>query len=94
MTYKVNPDYSISDVKILDDNGDVKYNLDEMDDNDKFTCVYDSFLISGPNAMKSLKSKPVEEYGVTRVVAFEEYLSSGVELQDYLCDRIIVDANC
>ncbi|MCM1010620.1 MAG: 5'-nucleotidase C-terminal domain-containing protein [Fusobacterium sp.] len=89
MTYQINPDYSISDVKILDDEGNVRYNLDEMDDDDTFTCVYDSFLMSGPNLLGCLKAEPLEDYNVTRAQALEEYLHSG-DVADYMTDRIII----
>lgn len=88
LTYTINGDYSISDVKILDDEGNVRYNLDEMDDDDTFICVYDSFLISGPNLLGCLKSEPLEDYNVTRAQALEEYLQSGEQVADYMTDRI------
>ena len=89
LTYTVNPDSSISDVKILDDEGNVRFNLEEMNDDDKFTCVYDSFLVSGPNLLGCLKSDVVEDFGVTRYQAMKEYLSNG-NIADYSTDRIIV----
>lgn len=90
MTYKVNPDLSISDVKILDDNGNVRFNLDEMDDEDTFTCVYDSFLASGPNLLGCLKSDNIEDYKITRAQAMEEYLRSGTQIPDFASDRIYI----
>lgn len=90
LTYTVNPDYSISDVKILDDDGNVRYNLDEMADDDTFICVYDSFLSSGPNLLGCLKAEPLEDYEVTRAQALEEYLQSGEQVADYMTDRIII----
>lgn len=88
MTYKVNPDYSISDVKILDDEGNVRFNLDEMDDDDTFTCVYDSFLASGPNLLGCLKAEEFEDYQVTRAQALTEYLQSGADIPDHSTGRI------
>ncbi len=89
MTYRINPDYSISDVKILDDEGNVRFNLDEMDDDDTFICVYDSFLVSGPNLLGCLKAEPLEDYNVTRAQALEEFLQSGDDILDFMQDRII-----
>lgn len=89
MTYRINPDYSISDVKILDDEGNVRFNLDEMDDDDTFICVYDSFLVSGPNLLGCLKAEPLEDYNVTRAQALEEFLQSGDDILDFMEDRII-----
>lgn len=91
MTYKVNPDFTVTDVKILDDEGNVRFNLDEMDDEDKFICVYDSFLASGPNLLGCLKSEVLEDYNVTRADALEEYFCSGADIPDYLSDRITID---
>ncbi len=88
LSYKVNPDYSVSQVKILDDAGRVRYDLDKMDDDDKFTCVTDSFLISGPNLLKCLKTEAIEDYGVTRAEALEEFLSSREPKNALLSDRI------
>lgn len=88
LTYTVNPDLSVSDVKILDDDGNVRFDLDEMDDDETFTCVYDSFLASGPNLLGCLKSEDYEDYQVTRAQALTEYLSSGIEIPDYSPVRI------
>lgn len=88
MTYTVNPDFSVCDVKILDDDGNVRYNLDDMEDDDTFTCVYDSFLASGPNLLGCLKSDDVENFNITRAQAMEEYLTSGARIPDYQSDRI------
>ena len=90
LTYKVNPDYSVSRVKILDDAGKVRYDLDRMDDDETFTCVMDSFLISGPNLLKCLKTEAIEDYGVTRAEALEQYLSSGEQKDVVLTNRIFL----
>lgn len=88
MSYTVNPDFSISDVKILDDDGNVRFNLDDMEDDDTFTCVYDSFLASGPNLLGCLKSDDAEDFNITRAEAMEEYLTSGAPIPDFCSDRI------
>lgn len=88
MTYKVNPDFTVSDVKILDDDGNVKYNLDYAEDDDKFMCVYDSFLASGPNLLSCLKAEPIEEFDTTRADALVEYLSDARPKLAYLDGRI------
>lgn len=88
LTYTVNPDSSVSDVKILDDDGNVRFNLDDMEDDDTFTCVYDSFLASGPNLLGCLKAENAEDFNITRAEAMEEYLKSGAEIPDYITDRI------
>ena len=88
MTYTVNPDFSVSDVKILDDEGNVRFNLDDMDDEDTFTCVYDSFLASGPNLLGCLKVDDYEDFNITRAKAMEEYLTSGAKIPDFMSDRI------
>jgi len=88
MSYRVNPDFSVSDVKILDDNGNVRYNLDYVEDDDKFTCVYDSFLASGPNLLTCLEAEPIEEFDVTRAEALEDYLAGNVKQTNTLYNRI------
>ena len=88
MSYTVNPDFSVSDVKILDDEGNVRFNLDDMEDDDTFTCVYDSFLASGPNLLGCLKSDDAEDFNITRAQAMEEYLTSGAQIPDFATDRI------
>ena len=88
MTYTVNPDFSVSDVKILDDDGYVKFNLDFAEDDDKFVCVYDSFLASGPNLLSCLQAEPIEEFEVTRAEALVEYLSDVRPKPAYLDGRI------
>jgi len=88
MNYTVNPDFSVSDVKILDDEGNVRFYLDDMDDDATFTCVYDSFLASGPNLLGCLKSDDFVDYNITRAEAMEEYLTSGAKIPDFMTDRI------
>lgn len=90
MTYTVKPDSTISDVKILDDEGNVRFNLDDMDDDATFTCVYDSFLASGPNLLGCLKSDNAEDFNITRAEAMEEYLTSGAKIPDFATDRIYI----
>ena len=94
MTYTVNPDFSVSDVKILDDDGNVRFNLDFVEDDDKFVCVYDSFLASGPNLLGCLKADPTEEFDVTRAEALVEYLSDVRPKPTYLSGRINIDNKC
>lgn len=93
MEYTVNKDLSVSDVHILDDDGNVKYNLDDFDDDEKFTAVYDVFLATGPVGLDELKkdytdSQEVENFDASRQVALTEYLKESDKIKEYHNERI------
>jgi len=92
MTYSINPDYTVSDVIVYNDDGSVKYNLDELDDDFKFSVVYDDFLATGVVGLVDLKKdvendKSIEIFNVTRQQALKEYLING-EIKEYKTPRI------
>lgn len=94
MTYSVNPDLTVSDVKIVNPDGSVKYSLDELDGADKVTCVYDSFLATGVAGLseleKDIKSPDVELFeNVSRQVALKSYLENNTILYPYQNSRIL-----
>lgn len=92
LNYKVCADGSVSDVCITDDAGQVRFNLDEMNDDDTFTCVYDSYLVKGPGLLGCLKAEPLENLNVGRKEAMMEYLKTPHDLSDVVaCERISLD---
>ena len=93
MKYTINPDLSISNVHILNDDGSIKYNLDDYDDDKKFVAVYDIFLATGVAGLKELtkdceNAPDVELFGISRQKAMEEYLSKTEKLANYQEERI------
>ena len=94
MTYSVNPDLTVSDVKIVNQDGSIKYSLDELKDDDTITCVYDSFLATGVVGLselaKDINSPDVEYYDdVSRQVALNSYLINNTILYPYQKSRIL-----
>ena len=94
MEYTINPDLTVSNVHILNDDGTIKYNLDNYDDDKKFSAVYDTFLATGIAGLTALtkicKNNPdVELFGVPRQIALKEYLSKAKNLLNYKKIRII-----
>ena len=93
MTYSVNPDLTVSDVKIVNPDGSVKYSLDDLKDEDTITCVYDSFLATGVAGLselfKDVNSTEVEHFEeVSRQVALKSYLTNNTNLYPYQNSRI------
>ncbi len=92
MEYTINPDLSISDVHILNEDGSIKYDLDDFNDEDKFICVYDIFLATGAAGLSSLKKEEdcpnIEYFNVSRQEAMFEYLSKADKLKDWTSVRI------
>ena len=98
MEYTINPDSTVSNVHILNEDGTVKYNLDNYDDNKKFTAVYDTFLATGPTGLTALSkicenNPDVEVFGTSRQDALKDYLSNAEELKDYKRVRILKKLN-
>ncbi len=97
MEYSINPDLSVSDIHILNSDGSIKYDLDNFDDNDEFTAVYDVFLATGVAGLKDLKKdweeneeikKEIEFFNTSRQEALSEYLSKNSDLGNYQKQRI------
>ncbi|MBR2430063.1 bifunctional metallophosphatase/5'-nucleotidase [bacterium] len=94
MEYTINPDLTVSNVHILNDDGTIKYNLDNYDDDKKFSAVYDTFLATGVAGLKALikvceNNPDVELFHVPRQDALIEYLSKAKKLMDYKRVRIL-----
>ena len=92
MTYEINPDNTVSNVLIYDEEGLVKYDLDELDDDFEFSVVYDDFLATGVVGLVDLKKdvendETIEIFDVTRQQALKEYLISG-EIKEHSRKRI------
>ena len=99
MSYKINPNMSISDVIIYNEDGSVKYNLDELDDNFELTMVYDDFLASGVEGLKHIKrdvknEEIVTRYKCTRQQALTKYIKKA-KVKDFKTPRIenLIDYN-
>ena len=93
MEYTINPDLSVSNVHILNDDGTIKYNLDNYNDDKAFVAVYDTFLATGVVGLtaltKACENNPdVEVFSVSRQNALKEYLSKATNLMDYKNIRI------
>ncbi|MCM1265146.1 MAG: 5'-nucleotidase C-terminal domain-containing protein [Candidatus Gastranaerophilales bacterium] len=93
MEYTVNPDLTVSDVHILDDKGNIKYNLDDYEDDKTFTAVYDLFLATGPVGLTELKKdcndkNSVENFDASRQDALTEYLQENSKIKEYHKERI------
>ena len=94
MEYTINPDLTVSNVHILNDDGTIKYNLDNYDDDKKFLAVYDTFLATGVAGLTALtkiceNNPDVEMFGISRQNALKEYLSKAKNLMDYKKVRIL-----
>lgn len=94
MEYTINPDLTVSNVHILNNDGTIKYYLDLCDDNKKFTAVYDTFLATGILGLtalaKNCENNPnVEIFGEPRQKVLKEYLLKVDKLMDYKKVRII-----
>lgn len=81
MTYTINPDNTVSDVVVYNEDGSVKYILDELDDDFEFSVVYDDFLATGVVGLVDLKKdtendKTIESFDGTRQEVLKEYLLS------------------
>ena len=79
---------------ILNDDGTIKYNLDNYDDDKKFSAVYDTFLATGVAGLTALtkiceNNPDVEMFGIPRQNALKEYLSKAKNLMDYKKVRIL-----
>ena len=82
MTYTINPDLSISNVKILNEDGSIKYDVDKLSDDFEFCVVYDDFLATGVAGLSELikdveNDDSIEIYDTTRQNALKEYLING-----------------
>ncbi len=92
MEYTINPDLTVSDVHILNEDGSVKYNLDDFGDEDLFTGVYDTYLATGCDGLVDLMtdctSSFVEVFDATREKALFEYLTQNDKPVDYTNVRI------
>ncbi len=93
LRYNVDKDFNVSNVRIVDQNGKIRLRLDNVPDTKEFTCVYDTFLASGPEGLDSLK-KDIESASVetfpeaTRQKALYDYFKENKELYDYTMKRI------
>lgn len=93
MEYTIHPDLTVSDVHILNEDGSIKYNLDDYNDEDLFTGVYDTFLATGCDGLDDLvkdceNDNSVEVFDATRERALLEYLTQNDKLMDYTQIRI------
>lgn len=93
MEYTINPDLTVSNVHILNNDGTIKYYLDNCDDTKSFTAVYDTFLATGILGLtalaKNCENNPnVEIFGEPRQKVLKEYLSKVDKLMDYKKIRI------
>lgn len=95
MTYTINSDNTVSDVVIYDEDGSIKYLLDELDDDFEFSVVYDDFLATGVVGLTDLKKdtendKSIEIFDTTRQKVLKEYLLSN-EIKECRAKRININ---
>lgn len=93
LKYNVDKDFNVSNVRIVDSNGIIKCRLDNVPDEQEFTCVYDTFLATGPEGLTSLKKDinqdEIETFPeATRQKALFDYLKDSPDLYDYTIKRI------
>lgn len=93
MEYDVDKDLNVCNVHILNDDGSIKYNLDDFPNDKEFTAVYDIFLATGVAGLKDLKKdlendQNIEFFDAARQDALYEYLSECTEIKDYSRVRI------
>ena len=93
MEYTIHPDLTVSDVHIMNEDGSIKYNLDDYNDDDMFTGVYDTFLATGCDGLKDLakdckNDSSVEIFDATREKALSEYVTQNNKLINYKNARI------
>lgn len=93
--YSVDKNLNAVDIKILNEDGSIKYRLDDFDDDAEFNVVYDCFLATGVAGLNELKKdiendKSIEQFYVPRQTALLEYLTSGKEIKDFKKQRIHV----
>ena len=91
LEYTIEKDLSVSNIHILNQDGTIKYNLDDFDENDTFTCVYDVFLATGVAGLSALKKEQndntIEYFNISRQDVLIDYLSKA-EIFDYKNTRI------
>lgn len=88
--YTINPDNTVSNVRIMKKDGTVKYNLDDCPDDKKIMCVYDTFLASGtevPSLKRNIKKDGLVINCSTQR-ALLEYMGKNNSLWDYKPQRI------
>ena len=90
MEYTIKPDLSVCNVHIINPDGSIKYNLDDLPDDYSFTCVYDTFLLTGVAGLNELKKdeKEVEKFDISRQDALTEYFTKADNLTDFAKKRI------
>ena len=93
LEYDVNPDLSVDNIKLLNDDGSVKCRLDECSDDKEFTVVIDKFLATGTLGLVHLKKDCVNDSNVecfqaSRQDALLDYLKQEDVLKDYKAERI------
>ena len=77
----------------MNEDGSIKYNLDDYNDDDMFTGVYDTFLATGCDGLKDLakdckNDSSVEIFDATREKALSEYVTQNNKLINYKNARI------
>ncbi len=91
LEYTIENDLSVSNIHILNQDGTIKYNLDDFDEDDTFTCVYDVFLATGVAGLSALKKEQndstIEYFNISRQDVLIDYLSNA-EISDYKNTRI------
>lgn len=93
MEYTVKPDLTVSDVHILNQDGSIKYKLNDFSNDHKFTVAYDVFLATGVAGLVDIKKdiqndKDIEFFEVSRQDALLEYLTKCPNIYDYEKERI------
>lgn len=93
MEYTINPDLSISNVHILNNDGSIKYKLDDFNADHKFNVAYDVFLATGVAGLTEMKKdiyndKNIEIFEASRQDALLEYLTKCPKIYDFEKERI------
>ncbi len=93
LEYTVKPDLTVESVHILNPDGSIKINLDNCDNSEEFSVVYDVFLATGVAGLKDLKKdlendSNIEFFDASRQDALYKYLTKCPQIQDYKTERI------
>lgn len=93
MEYTINPDLTVSNVHILNNDGSIKYKLDDFKPDHKFNVAYDVFLATGVAGLTELKKdihndKEIEFFEASRQDALLEYLTKCPKIYDFEKERV------
>jgi len=95
LSYSIDKNGKVYNVNIVDEEGNIKFALDNLADDDEITCVTDEFLLSGAEGLcwlkRDLNDFGVEKLNISRKDVLIKYLSENKNIWDYKNKRIYFD---